>query len=121
MNVLYISSLIFGILGIGVGFAMINVKSALDAWWGLASIFSGGMLGLFLLGYFAKKAKNFDAAIGVIIGVFVILWLSISPVYFNEGWFLIIRRSRSSADSIIKTLVILIYRKYSNICRCLYS
>jgi predicted neuraminidase len=29
---------------------IINVKSALDAWWKLASIFSGGMLGLFLLG-----------------------------------------------------------------------
>jgi SSS family solute:Na+ symporter len=85
MGVLYSSSFIFGILGIGVGLAMISVKSALDAWWGLASIFSGGMLGLFLLGYFAKKAKSFDAAVGVSIGVLVILWLSLSPIYFKEG------------------------------------
>jgi SSS family solute:Na+ symporter len=88
MGILYSSSFIFGILGIGIGLAMINVKSALDAWWGLASIFSGGMLGLFLLGYFARKAKSFDAAIGVTIGVLVILWLSISPIYFNKGWLL---------------------------------
>jgi SSS family solute:Na+ symporter len=86
MGVLYISSLIFGIIGIGIGLVMINVKSALDAWWGLASIFSGGMLGLFLLGYFAQKAKSFDAAIGVAVGVLVILWLSISPIYFTQGW-----------------------------------
>lgn len=86
MGILYISSLIFGVLGIVIGLAMINVKSALDAWWSLASIFSGGMLGLFLLGYFARKAKSFDAAIGVVIGVLVILWLSISPIYFTNGW-----------------------------------
>jgi SSS family solute:Na+ symporter len=64
---------------------MIRVKSALDAWWMLASIFSGGMLGLFLLGFISRKAKNINAAIGVIAGVLVILWMSLSPIYFNEG------------------------------------
>ncbi|MEP4531716.1 MAG: sodium:solute symporter [Cyclobacteriaceae bacterium] len=86
MKVLYLSSVIFGVLGIGVGVAMINVKSALDAWWSLASIFSGGMLGLFLLGYFAKKATNFSAAIGVTVGVLVILWMSLSTMIFTDGF-----------------------------------
>lgn len=85
MNVLYFSSLIFGLLGIFIALAMIKVKSALDAWWMLASIFSGGMLGLFLLGLVARKATNISAAIGVILGVLVIFWLSLSPIYFNEG------------------------------------
>jgi solute:Na+ symporter, SSS family len=85
MSVLYSSSLIFGLLGIFIALAMIRVKSALDTWWTLASIFSGGMLGLFLLGYFAKKAKNINAVIGITIGVLVICWMSISPLYFNEG------------------------------------
>lgn len=88
MGVLYASSLIFGVLGVAVALAMISVKSALDAWWGLASIFSGGMLGLFLLGVLARKAKNVDAAIGVIIGVLLILWMSLSPIYFTEGLWL---------------------------------
>jgi SSS family solute:Na+ symporter len=43
------------------------------------------MLGLFLLGYFTKKAMKIDAVIGVIIGVLVIIWMSLSPLYFTEG------------------------------------
>jgi SSS family solute:Na+ symporter len=78
MRWLYISSLVIGISGIGIAMAMINVKSALDAWWKLASVFSGGMLGLFLLGVFSRKKNVVGAVIGVTAGVLVILWLSLS-------------------------------------------
>jgi SSS family solute:Na+ symporter len=85
MRVLYISSTITGVLGIIIALSLVGVESALDAWWSLASIFSGGMLGLFLLGYISKKARKVDAIIGVIIGVLVIIWMSLSPIYFIEG------------------------------------
>jgi SSS family solute:Na+ symporter len=85
MRVLYISSLLMGISGIAIALALVGVESALDAWWSLASIFSGGMLGLFLLGYFTKKAGRIEAVIGVIIGVIVIIWMSLSPIVFTEG------------------------------------
>ncbi len=85
MLVLYISSVVFGILGIIISLALVGVESVLDAWWSLASIFSGGMLGLFLLAFMSKKVRNIDAAIGVIIGVVVIAWMSLSPLYFTEG------------------------------------
>ncbi|TDO05365.1 sodium:solute symporter [Sunxiuqinia elliptica] len=85
MLILYLSSLIFSVLSIGIGVAMINVQSALDAWWKLASIFSGGMLGLFLLGYFAPKVKSKGAIMGVIGGVVVIGWMSLSPLFIQEG------------------------------------
>lgn len=85
MAVLYASSLVMGILGVIAALAMTQVKSALDAWWALSSIFSGGMLGLFLLGYVSRKARNIDAAIGVIVGVLVICWVSLSPAYFTDG------------------------------------
>lgn len=85
MAVLYGASFLFGALGILIALAMISVKSALDAWWMLASIFSGGMLGLFLLGYVAQKASKVGAVIGVIAGVLVIFWMSLSPLYFNQG------------------------------------
>ncbi len=84
MKILYVSSLIFSILSIGIAVAMINVQSALDAWWKLASIFSGGMLGLFLLGYFAPKVKSKGAVIGVIAGVLVIGWMSLTPIFFTS-------------------------------------
>jgi len=85
MKVLYGSSLFFGFLGTLIALAMVGVESVLDAWWGLASVFSGGMLGLFLLGYLSDKVRNIDAVIGVIIGVLVITWMSLSPVFFTEG------------------------------------
>lgn len=76
LYVLKTASLIVGVLGIIIALALVNVDSILDAWWKLSSIFSGGMLGLFLLGYLAHKARNIHAAIGVICGVILIGWIS---------------------------------------------
>ena len=76
---LYGSNIVVGIIGILVALAFLNVESALDAWWALSSIFSGGMLGLFLLGYVTRKARNVDAVLGVICGVIVVVWMSLSP------------------------------------------
>ncbi|GJM33594.1 MAG: sodium:solute symporter [Saprospiraceae bacterium] len=84
MRVLYLSSVVISVLGIAIGVAMINVKSALDAWWKLASIFSGGMLGLFLLGAFSERKNVLGAIIGVIVGLLVIVWLSLSNVFLGE-------------------------------------
>ena len=85
MMILYSSSLIFGALGVIIALSLVGVESVLDAWWSLASIFSGGMLGLFLLGYLSKRARNIDAIIGVIVGALIIIWMSLSPLYFTEG------------------------------------
>ncbi len=84
MKILYSASLIFSILSIFIAVAMINVQSALDTWWKLASIFSGGMLGLFLLGFLTKNVKNNAAITGVIAGVIVIGWMSLSPIFFKS-------------------------------------
>lgn len=84
MKILYISSFLFSVFSILIAIAMINVQSALDTWWKLASIFSGGMLGLFLLGFIAKKVNNVSAITGVIAGVIVIGWMSLSPIFFTS-------------------------------------
>lgn len=83
LRVLYISSAIISIIGIVIAIAMINVKSALDAWWKLASIFSGGMLGLFLLAIFSKQKNVVGAIAGVIAGLLVIIWLSLSNIFLG--------------------------------------
>src|SRR5690606_37869660 len=83
--VLNLSSIVMGILSILVALAFNGVDSTLDAWWALASIFSGGILGLFLLGYMSKKVREIDAMIGVVLGVIVIAWMSLSPVFFTDG------------------------------------
>lgn len=76
LMVLKLGSVLIGVLGICVALALVNVDSILDAWWKLSSIFSGGMLGLFLLGYLSTKVKNIHAVIGVLCGFAVIAWIS---------------------------------------------
>ena len=87
MNVLYISSLLTGMAGVVIALMLAGVESALDAWWSLASIFSGGMLGLFLLGFISKTVRKTDAVAGVIAGVIVIIWMSLSPFLLEDGKF----------------------------------
>ncbi len=83
MNILYSSSSLFSVVSIFAAIAMINVQSALETWWKLASIFSGGMLGLFLLAFFSRKVNNLAAVIGVTAGIIVIGWMSLSPIFFK--------------------------------------
>ncbi|MEJ1241997.1 sodium:solute symporter [Chryseolinea sp. T2] len=78
MMVLYVSTATMGVLAIVAGIAMIGVKSILDLWWQLAGIFSGGMLGLFLLGMLSRTAGNFEAKLATVIGIIVILWMTFS-------------------------------------------
>ena len=85
LKVLYIASAVISVLGIAIAIGMINVKSALDAWWKLASIFSGGMLGLFLLGVLSKSKNVIGAIVGTIAGILVILWLSLSGTLFGDN------------------------------------
>lgn len=86
MRVLHLSTLFWGALGTGVALAMIQQKTALEGWWQLAGIFSGGMLGLFGLGRLTR-ANNGAAAIAVIVGVVVILWMTLSQTTFwPEAW-----------------------------------
>ena len=82
--VLRLSSAVIGVLGILISLALVNVDSILDSWWKLSSIFSGGMLGLFLLGFLSRKARNIDAAIGVVCGFLVIAWISLGNSGIHE-------------------------------------
>jgi SSS family solute:Na+ symporter len=78
MRVLHRATLIMGIAGTLTALAMIKVRSALDAWWNLQGIFTGGMLGLFILGLISRRAKNPHAVISVVLGGMLIMWLSLS-------------------------------------------
>ncbi len=79
MFVLRLTTVIWGALGTLIALAFTKATNALDAWWVLAGIFSGGMLGLFVLGLVSKKAGMFSGALGVIVGVSIIVWMSLAP------------------------------------------
>ena len=76
--VLRLSSAVVGLIGIVVAIAMLSVESIIDAWWKLSSIFSGGMLGLFLLGILPRRIGKGAALAGCIVGIAVIAWISLA-------------------------------------------
>jgi len=75
-----VATLAFGLLGTGVALAMMNVKTALDAWWQIAAVFGAGILGIFLLGTLTK-ANSKQAAVATLIGVAVIFWHTNTPYF----------------------------------------
>ncbi len=79
MRFLHGATLGWGMVGTGAALAMLRVQSVLDAWWTLSGVFAGGMLGLFLLGLLSKRAGSKAAAIGVLVGLCAIIWLTFSP------------------------------------------
>ena len=105
MRVLHLTTLVWGALGTGIGLvlAVSDIPSALDAWWKLSGIFSGGMLGLFLLGLIGRRAGNAAAATGVVVGVSVITWMTLS--LFPTHWPEALRPLRSPLHSFLITVV----------------
>jgi SSS family solute:Na+ symporter len=85
LMVLRISSVVVGVLGSVVALAMLSVESIIDAWWTLSSIFSGGMLGLFLLGCVRRRISCVAAFIGCVVGVMVIAWISLADMWQLPG------------------------------------
>ncbi len=89
--VLRLSTLVCGVASVAIAVAMTRAKQALDAWWALAGIVAGGMLGLFLLGLWCRRAGSRAGIVGVIGGTVAILWMTASLPSFAEmipgfGW-----------------------------------
>lgn len=82
MWVLRGSTLVVGLLGTLAALAMIRIKSALDVWWEWSGVVAGGVLGLFLLGMIARRARNAVAVTAVSAGILVIVWMTISTKSF---------------------------------------
>ena len=99
---LYGSTVVICLISIMIALVMIDVKSILDIWWKYASILSGGMLGLFLLGIFSKIDRNLYAIIGLILGILTILVLTLYSMIFPEHEPL----AHSYLTTVIGTLVI---------------
>jgi SSS family solute:Na+ symporter len=85
LAIVRLSSFGVGILGACVAIAMLSVESIIDAWWTLSSIFSGGMLGLFLLGCIPQKINRLAAILGCLAGIFVIAWISLASMWQLPG------------------------------------
>jgi SSS family solute:Na+ symporter len=89
MRVLYGATIVWGALGTGMALLLVRLtESALDAWWTMSGIFGGGMLGLFLLGMISRKARNPAAVTGVLAGLALIGWMTLSSRWTGSLAFL---------------------------------
>lgn len=84
MKTLYATSLVVGIVGIIIGILMMQVDGVLDAWWTLASIFSGGVLGLFLLTLISRKPHRAASITAAVAGMLVVIWIALMQVMSPE-------------------------------------
>ena len=110
MLVLHVSTVVWGTLGTITALALVSLtESALDIWWTLSSILSGGIVGLFLLGLISRAAGNAAGLTGVLTGVLVIAWMVVSK---TEIWPDSLASLRSPFHSfmiiVVGTLVILL-------------
>jgi len=78
LRILYLATILIGLLATGIGISIIGAGSVLDLWWKLSGIFAGGMLGLFALAMIARHAGHSAALTGVITGTLVIIWMVFS-------------------------------------------
>ena len=68
-----------GAFAICVALAVVNVQSVLTTWWALQSALSGGMLGLFLLGFFARRTTSAQAFVATVLGILTVVWITFAP------------------------------------------
>jgi SSS family solute:Na+ symporter len=112
LRVLHLATLGWGIAGTGVGLAVIGVDKALDAWWNLAGLFSGGVLGLFLLSLINPRADRRAGVAAVASGVLVTSWMALPnllPKDVYDGLPGLLRNPRhANMTLVVGTLTILV-------------
>ena len=69
-------------VSIAVAYAVMNATSILTVWWSMQSLLSGGLLGLFLLGFFAQRTTSVQAAIATALGTLALVWVTFGPKLF---------------------------------------
>ena len=80
LRVLHLATLFWGLTCIGFALIMtMKIGPTIDFGWKVGGLLGGGMLGLFLLGL-ATRVRSGAAAVGVIVGVALILWMTLSKM-----------------------------------------
>lgn len=81
------------VVSILVAFAVMKATSVLTVWWAMQGILSGGLLGLYLLAFFARRTTSAQAALAVLLGTLTLVWVAFGqrilplprPVHVNLG------------------------------------
>lgn len=81
-NLVFLRAMTFALAAFSVVIALSILwftrgTSILSSWWTILSVFSGGMLGLFLIGAFARSVRSSHALVAVIVGFLLTLWMTL--------------------------------------------
>ncbi len=71
---LRITTVVWGVLGIGAALVMIRARSILDVWWQISGIFGGALLGLFILAFLRVRLNLLGGLISIAVSIVVITW-----------------------------------------------
>ena len=83
--VLRASTVALGLVSVAIALAVIGVESALSTWWMLQSVLSGGMLGLFLLGWVSRRVYPWQAVVATLLGIAVVAWVVFCQKLFHAN------------------------------------
>ena len=81
------------VVSICVAVAVMKATSVLTVWWAMQGILSGGLLGLYLLAFFARRTTSAQAAIATALGTLTLIWIAYGqkllplpkPLHVNLG------------------------------------
>ena len=82
---LRITTVIWGVLGIGAALLMIRARSILDVWWQISGIFGGALLGLFILAFLRVRLTLLGGLISIAVSIVVISWGTFARD-LPDGW-----------------------------------
>ena len=81
------------VISICVAVAVMKATSILTVWWAMQGILSGGLLGLYLLAFFARRTTSAQAAVAIGLGTVTLIWIAFGqkilplpkPIHVNLG------------------------------------
>ncbi len=106
MAFLRLATIVWGVLGTGLGLVMIRAESALNVWWQISGIFGGGMLGLFILSLLKVRLRLWQGLVSVGASIAVISWGSFMRDSFLNKFNLQIKESWKWAECNLDVVII---------------
>ena len=102
-------TVLLALISIGIALAVVWVwgkdnKTVLGMWYVLQGVLSGGMLGLFLIGAFAKRTRPWHAMVATLCGFLLLLWVTFGQKILPLPWSLHVNLSIVFATLAIVTV-----------------
>ena len=84
-------TVLLALVSIGIALTVVWIwgkdnKTVLGMWYVLQGVLSGGMLGLFLIGAFAKRTRPWHAAVATLCGFLLLLWVTFGQKILPLPW-----------------------------------